>query len=584
MRRHLRHILPLFIGVLILSITPFNVAHAISLFDLSFPNFGAMMGEMILRLFGWLVWLGGVLLDTAIQYTVVDMAQFVNDITAIDLSWRVFRDFANIIFIFLLLYAAIATILRLSNFQTKQVVTRLVIVALLVNFSLFFTKAIVDVSNITALQFYQAIQIEDPRDDSRDLALSEVFMESLRLTTIYDVNTGSVNAQGSSDVLEPNNMTAITIIGSIFFLVAAFVFFAGAILFIIRFALLVLLMVIAPFAFVAWILPSTQEWFKKWWETLLKQALFAPIYLGITYLVVRIVTNPGFKQTLFEGGGSLAGDLSGATVGATTVVLAFGLVITLLIATLVIAQSMSLAGSKTVMQWGKSAQRWGREKVSRAPGTVARNTLGRAASKVSDSERFKDAAASNWVARTAFKSVKGVAGSSFDPRKGVGKGGYEAKLGEQVKSRQKFAESLGYNKKKVEPIEREKEAQEGVVGRYNERIEDLKDQVQDAKDIGDSSAQSQYERELRGAQRGLRRAKKKLEDRKAAVKEVKTARQSVLADKYASGHTPDTLFFKVPRKNKEAAEAIRKSIKKDKDTNEELKDFIEEKFKESKEE
>ena len=69
-------------------------------------------------------------------------------------GWVVTRDLANMFFIFILLYIAIATILEIAAYNAKALLARLIIVALLLNFSLFFTRVIIDASNILALAFY----------------------------------------------------------------------------------------------------------------------------------------------------------------------------------------------------------------------------------------------------------------------------------------------------------------------------------------------------------------------------------------------------------------------------------------------
>jgi hypothetical protein len=70
----------------------------------------------------------------------------------------VVRDISNVFFILVLLYVAIQTILGLSH-ETKKVVVHVIIMALLINFSMFFTKVVVDSSNMWALVFYNRIDV-----------------------------------------------------------------------------------------------------------------------------------------------------------------------------------------------------------------------------------------------------------------------------------------------------------------------------------------------------------------------------------------------------------------------------------------
>ena len=69
-------------------------------------------------------------------------------------------DLANICFIFLLVYAGIRLILGVGKFNAKSMIVNVILMAVLINFSLFFTKIIIDAGNITARIFYNAIEVK----------------------------------------------------------------------------------------------------------------------------------------------------------------------------------------------------------------------------------------------------------------------------------------------------------------------------------------------------------------------------------------------------------------------------------------
>ena len=80
--------------------------------------------------------------------------------TFIPEAWAVVRDLSNIFFILILLYIAIKTILGLGGHDSKKMIATVLIMALLINFSMFFTKVVIDSSNILALIFYNKIDVE----------------------------------------------------------------------------------------------------------------------------------------------------------------------------------------------------------------------------------------------------------------------------------------------------------------------------------------------------------------------------------------------------------------------------------------
>lgn len=316
-------------------------------FDSTFEGLTGFLGSFLLRLVGGLLTLAGVLFDAAVEHLVVNMGDFVASLGTIDATWTVFRDFANIFFIFILLWAAISTILSSPNFNTKKVVTMLVIVALLINFSLFITQAVADVSNILALQFYNATTVVSA-ETGKQAGISEAFMQALKIPTLWNVQASA------SSIADTNGY--VTIPASLFVLVTAFIFFAGALLLVIRFVILVALMVFAPFGFLALILPQTKKISDMYWYNLLKQSFFAPVFLALIYFGARVVNDPAFQSRLFGNLSNQIADPIKAT-GGVTMVLNFLIVAAIMIAALVISQKMGAVGADKTLKWGKDKGR-----------------------------------------------------------------------------------------------------------------------------------------------------------------------------------------------------------------------------------
>ncbi|MBY0376776.1 hypothetical protein K2P96_02275, partial [Patescibacteria group bacterium] len=77
----------------------------------------------------------------------------------IDGAWGVVRDISNIFFILVLLYVAMEIILDLGGHGAKKTIVAVIIMALMINFSMFFTKIVIDSSNILALIFYNKMTV-----------------------------------------------------------------------------------------------------------------------------------------------------------------------------------------------------------------------------------------------------------------------------------------------------------------------------------------------------------------------------------------------------------------------------------------
>ncbi len=107
----------------------------------------------ILAFFSFLLTITAYLLNYAIAYLVIGMGDLIRTGgfgSQIETLWQLIRNLINVSFIFALIYIGITTILGVGGVNWKSALKNLIICALLVNFSLFFSKVIIDVANVTA--------------------------------------------------------------------------------------------------------------------------------------------------------------------------------------------------------------------------------------------------------------------------------------------------------------------------------------------------------------------------------------------------------------------------------------------------
>lgn len=328
-------------------------------------SISANVVEIVLEFFGFIVGISGSILNVAVEKTVLKMGDGVKKIGAVEKGWEVFRDLSNIVIIFALLVVGMATILRIESYGIKKLLATLVAVALLINFSLFFTSVVIDSSNLLALQFYNKIVKSSQAHKKGSLitgwsGLSDSYMQALGLSTLYSKKDFSDLARTNLNFMQ---IFLVGVFGSVLFLVASFSFLAGAFLLISRYVVLIFLMILSPLAFVGMILPATSSYTKMWMNTLFKYALFAPIYLLLTWFVIEVINSETFRKSIgvFNDEKDKFVNLTDHTTFIETIplVLNFIIVIFFIIASLIIAQQMGIKGSATVMKLGKSARQWG---------------------------------------------------------------------------------------------------------------------------------------------------------------------------------------------------------------------------------
>lgn len=427
----------------------------------------AWMANGFLTISGYFTWMGGLALNYAIEITILKMGPIVNSIEGIQYGWAVLRDVANIGLIFGLLAIGIGIILQISSFGTREVLARLIIIAILLNFSLFITKAVIQVGNAFAIVAYKQLNVATGGCAQGSACISDKFVEALRLPTIYSSKTSQFN-EGASPVDLGSNLSAGKILlagvfGSIFLIITGFIFLAGALLLVTRFVVLILLMITAPVAWMASILPTTRGLWSKWWSALWKEVFFAPAYLILLLITLYIAQDSAIGAAIGSGGG-FSSMLSGDTSSVVLIVY-FGIITGFMIASLILAKQIGSYGSGAVTGYGKNlakniggyARRGAGTATFGLAGGALRNTVGRAAyNAVQNEDGLKKRVAAGGMrgllAQAQLGAVKYGAKASYDARAlpGVKKLGlgdpvksYGAARKEQETSYADYAKSLG---------------------------------------------------------------------------------------------------------------------------------------------
>lgn len=425
------------------------------------------VGNIILSIMGLLLGFAGFLLNEAIQLGVADLGGTLKNLEIIGTTWTLLRDFANMFFIFIFLYISISMILDIKKADTMRMLRNVILVAIFINFSLFFTKFLIDASNVTALAFYN--QIPTSRNQTTgNVSISNAIMEAVRLQSIFSQtdNSASTGSLVNSAISGSENAGAsiakaytdtqiffvVNFIGAIFILLTACVFFAAAILFIIRLVVLIFVMILSPIALASIALPQFKKMiWDKWWGALWNQMLFAPAYMLLMYLSLSIVTSDGFITLIdLAPNASFVDALASASTGTVNIILNYVIVMAILIYALLTASSLSVAGAGF-------AQKWGGKLTFGAMGHLGRNTVGRLAYKLSENKDLLASAKNSSSARLLLSATKKAAGATYDPRNisketkkmGIGSSLSKGYLG-TIKAQQKEADAFAKNYKTPE--------------------------------------------------------------------------------------------------------------------------------------
>lgn len=268
-------------------------------------------------------------------------------INAINIAWSAFRDLANILIVGFFTFIAINIILGSPTFGQKRLIANVLIVAILINFSLLFTKIIIDFSNYTATQFYVASVGKAPATGggtaTTPQSIGDRFIFLTKATSLSDA-AKSIDTVGSESGNWFMLLYAIVLFGII--IGAAAVLFYGSFILVSRAILMIFLMVTAALAFATYLMPSNSplnQW-GTWWKSLIQSAVLAPILIIFLWATLKI------SEGLFNinnGSGTL-GDLAKHPETASNIGALFSyiIILTLLFAAFKVASSfsMSIAG------------------------------------------------------------------------------------------------------------------------------------------------------------------------------------------------------------------------------------------------
>lgn len=186
-------------------------------------------------------------------------------------AWSKFRDFANIAFIiaFMVIIYSQITSVGVSNYGIKKLLPKIAIAAIMVNLSLFFCQILVDVSNIAGASLYSFMKDLVPvaQGTGNDSTWTSI------VTGVLAVGVGVLLV-----VLVVTAPTVLLALGLILLILVA------------RQAFILILVILSPLAFVAYLLPNTESLFKKWWKALSATLLVYPI-IAIVFGASTLASN-----------------------------------------------------------------------------------------------------------------------------------------------------------------------------------------------------------------------------------------------------------------------------------------------------
>jgi hypothetical protein len=220
--------------------------------------------------------------------------------------WQTMRNLANISFItvFLFIIYSHLTSAGISNYTLKKMLPKLIVGALLVNLSFWICGGLVELSNVIGENIYKVVGTAAdsmyPPDVIANTSPDAGVWNGLTTAVLMGTGIAGVAAFSSFAILIPLLLSAALAIVTVLVVLT------------VRQALIVVMVMIAPLAFVAYMLPNTEGLFKKWWglfkSLLLLYPVVSMVFAGsaLASLVLTAASN--------SPEGPASGDLPGFTL------------------------------------------------------------------------------------------------------------------------------------------------------------------------------------------------------------------------------------------------------------------------------
>ena len=261
---------------------------------------------------GWIVcpiltWIGNASDELYSKYVEpalqVDPKLFTAEQSNLEEAWGTFQNFANIIFVILLLFVIFSQLtgVGIDNYGIKKILPKLIVSAILINLSYVICMISIDLSNILGNAFqalFDGLADNLSIVDEIDIEGTKVGISSAKGTIASVAVLGSIVVAGGAMWKNPAIPMSLLVsaVGVLISIVFLFVLLSA------REAAIIVLTVISPVAVVCYMLPNTKKFFDKWlkiFEGLLLVYPICGLLVGGGNYVSKLLLTSGFASSGF---------------------------------------------------------------------------------------------------------------------------------------------------------------------------------------------------------------------------------------------------------------------------------------------
>jgi len=224
---------------------------------------------------------------------------------AITTGWVVVRDVANLFFVAIILVVSIGSIVNPGRFGGVKQVFKILLFALLVNFSRTIAGLFIDISQLVMLTFVNGFA----------QAAGGNFVEALGISKINDVAPGTA-------ALDFASMMGALVIALLMMIIITVIIAVLVVALTVRMVTLWMLVVLSPLAFALGASDMTHEHYATWWKKFSAELTTGPIVAFFLWLSLVSFQNSSGSDIVAPSGlsdkGTAGNENTSVDCGATT--------------------------------------------------------------------------------------------------------------------------------------------------------------------------------------------------------------------------------------------------------------------------
>lgn len=221
---------------------------------------------------------------------------------AVVMGWKVVRDLCNMFFVVVLMIIAFGTILPFGDgkYNYKKWLPKLILMAILINFSKTICGLLIDVSQVAMLTFVNAFQSVAGGNFTEILGLTDI----VKLANSEQINDWAV--------------AAAYLLGIIYLLVSIAVIVTMMMMLVVRIVMIWIYVVLSPLAYLMSAFPGGQKYSSQWWDEFTKNLIVGPVLAFFLWLSLAALSAEKNVVALSSNGFNEISQLSyTATTGGT---------------------------------------------------------------------------------------------------------------------------------------------------------------------------------------------------------------------------------------------------------------------------